>query len=152
MRSFDHHIQSDVAILDFSRAFDSVPHECLLSKLEHYGIRGPIHSTPGSDHSFLFDRCGQLSTVNLHQKLTQNLSPTRDRAWSTTLLAVHWYGIVEFNVPLDTVQVISEMGLLFINDLPDIVSVGTTVRLFADDCIVYREIKSVEDQRHSIVI
>ena len=54
MRSFDHHIQSDVAILDFSQAFDSVPHERLLSKLEH----SVDPSTPGSDHSFLIDRCG----------------------------------------------------------------------------------------------
>ena len=36
--------------------------------------------------------------------------------------------------------------LLIINDLPNVVSVGTTVCLFADDCLVYREIKSVEDQ------
>jgi len=36
--------------------------------------------------------------------------------------------------------------LLFINDLPNVVSLSTTVRLFADDCLVYREIKSVEDQ------
>ena len=33
--------------------------------------------------------------------------------------------------------------LLFINDLPDAVSPGTAVRLFADDCLLYR---SVNDQ------
>ena len=29
--------------------------------------------------------------------------------------------------------------LLFINDLPSVVSPGTTTRLFADDCFVYRD-------------
>ena len=28
--------------------------------------------------------------------------------------------------------------LLFINDFPNVVSPGTTTRLFADDCLVYR--------------
>ena len=31
---------------------------------------------------------------------------------SSRVLFVAWYGIVEFNVPLDTLQVISEMGAL----------------------------------------
>ena len=37
--------------------------------------------------------------------------------------------------------------LLFINDLPNQVSPGTTTRLFADDCLAYSGIKSDGDQR-----
>jgi hypothetical protein len=35
-------IQTDLIILDFSKAFDKVPHKKLLWKLNNYGIRGNI--------------------------------------------------------------------------------------------------------------
>lgn len=37
--------------------------------------------------------------------------------------------------------------LLYINDIVTIVTPGTQIRLFADDCVVFRAINSVEDQR-----
>ena len=36
--------------------------------------------------------------------------------------------------------------LLFINDIPNNLSACTTIRLFADDCFVYRPIRSMKDQ------
>ena len=36
--------------------------------------------------------------------------------------------------------------LIYINDLPDNVSPGTTMRLFVDDCLVYREVKGIDGQ------
>ena len=35
--------QTDVILLDFTKAFDSVPHERLLVKLDFSGIRGQMH-------------------------------------------------------------------------------------------------------------
>jgi hypothetical protein len=39
-KSINQKKQTDVILLDFSKGFDSVPHLRLMSKLDHYGIRG----------------------------------------------------------------------------------------------------------------
>ena len=38
----DKNIQIDLAVLDFSKAFYTVPHTRMLGKLSHYGIKGPV--------------------------------------------------------------------------------------------------------------
>lgn len=38
--AYDSKIQTDVGVLDFSRAFDTVPHQRLFGKIAHFGIQG----------------------------------------------------------------------------------------------------------------
>ena len=42
--ALDHYHQTDLFMLDFSKAFDTVPLQRLLKKLKFYGIKGPILS------------------------------------------------------------------------------------------------------------
>ena len=49
--------QIDAVLLDFSKAFDRVPHERLLLKLQHYGVRG---KTLGWARDFLSSRTQQV--------------------------------------------------------------------------------------------
>jgi len=120
MSAYDHKIHVDVGVLDFSRAFDTVPHERLLVKLKHYGIDGPIHTWI---RSFL---CNRHMTVAIDGELSHSTQ-------------------VDSGVPQGTVLG-PLLFLLFINDLPAHLSPDTSVRLFADDCLVYRHILSPDDQ------
>ena len=49
----DRGVSLDCIYLDFKKAFDSVPHERLLSKLDDYGIGGPLKAWT---KDFLLDR------------------------------------------------------------------------------------------------
>ena len=42
MKTFDAGLQTNIVILDFSKAFDTVPHNKLSSKMGEYRIRGPL--------------------------------------------------------------------------------------------------------------
>ena len=42
--AMDHKLQTDVILLDFQKAFDTVPHQQLLSKLSSYGIQNQTYS------------------------------------------------------------------------------------------------------------
>ena len=59
-------MQTDVAILDFSKAFDTVPHKKLLHKLKSYGVRGALLVWI---ESFLCNRHMRVVVMeNLHQR------------------------------------------------------------------------------------
>ena len=109
--------QVDTFILDFEKAFETPPHELLKSKLFGYGIGG---KTLRWIDSFLCYRT-QRAVVN---------SETSE--WAPVLLGVP-QGIVLG--PL--------LFSLYINDIST--DIDSEIRLFADDCVCYREIRDTDD-------
>ena len=97
--------------LDFTEAFDTVPHYRLLYKSDWYGIRGKVHAWITS---FLNNRI--LSVVA--NNTTSSYVPVTSSVPQGTVL-----GPILF--------------LIFINDLPTNTK-NSVVRLFADDCILYK--------------
>jgi hypothetical protein len=47
--------QVDIILLDFAKAFDKVPHQRLLHKLEYYGVNAKTKNWIKSFHSFVSD-------------------------------------------------------------------------------------------------
>ena len=109
--------QTDLIIMDFEKAFDKVPHRSLLHKLDSYGIRGSTHKWISSLLS------GRVQQVVLDVQATEPV-------------------LVLSGVPQGSV-----LGpILFqisIYDLPD--NIESSVHLFADDCVLYRNIHSLQD-------
>ena len=103
--------------MDFAKAFDKVPHRRLLYKLDYYGIRGSTHK------------------------------------WITSWLSGGSQKVLLDGQASDPVPVLSDVPqgsglgpvlfLIFINDLPE--NIRSSVRLFADDCVLYRNIESPMD-------
>ena len=107
--------QTDVIIMDFGKAFDKVPHRRLLYKLDYYGIRGSTHKWI---RSWLTERSQKVVLDGQASDPVPVLS----------------------GVPKDQPSV---LFLIFINDLPE--NIMLSVRLFADDCVLYGNIKSPMD-------
>ena len=114
-QNFESRTQTDVVVLDLSKAFDVVPHQRLSHKLDHYGIRG-------------------TTLTSIQKNRTQKVVVDGSSSESAR---------VRSGVPQGTVLG-PLLFLTYIIDLPSTVS--SQVRLFADDCLLYRPIKCRADQ------
>ena len=115
--ALDHHLPVDLIFIDFCKAFDTVPHQRLLKKLYHYGIQGNIYNWISS---WLTKR-QQRVVIKDHNSS---------------------YIHVNSGVPQGTVLG-PLMFLLYINDITT--NISSNIRLFADDCVLYRVIHSEQD-------
>ena len=108
-------------ILDFSKAFDTVPHQRLLYKMSHYGITS---NTLQWVSAWLTKR---------QQRVCVDRESSRNNP-------------VRSGVPQGT-----DLGplcfLIYINDMGNSISRKTTLRLFADDSLLYRSIKTIDDRK-----
>ena len=107
----------DCVLLDFSKAFDKVPHRRLLHKLKYYGVG---EKTLNWIASFLQNR---TQTVLVNGK-TSTETPVLSGVPQGTVLG-----------PL--------LFLAYINDMPDCVT--SQIKLFADDSLLYARISGEED-------
>ena len=108
----------DCIFLDFSKAFDRVPHSRLCNKLSHYGIRGPL-----------------LSWIK-HYLYNRSQKVTIDGTSSNS-------SIVTSGVPQGTVLA-PLLFLCFVNDIP--LNIASKIKLYADDILLYRKIETRDDQ------
>ena len=104
--------------IDLSKAFDTVNHDILIGKLEHYGIRGKALDLI---RSYLNDR-EQYAIID---KCKSSTKPIRCGVPQGSVLGPLFF-------------------ILFINDLPNCCPLGN-VRIFADDTNVFFHGASIEE-------
>ena len=118
-RALESGTRTDAIILDFSKAFDKVDHECLLRKLQSVGIEGKLL------HRVRLYLTGRTQRVCIDGTTSEDCEVTS--------------GVPQGSVlgPL--------MFIIFINDIGNAIAENKTIRLFADDALLYQQIKSHED-------
>ena len=109
--------QTDVILLDFTKAFDKVPHGHLCHKLYHFGINRSLLSWI---KCFLTDRQQQ---VIINGEISSLTSVTSDVPQGTVL------------APL--------LFLCYINDITK--DISSSIKLYANDVLIYNIINSKED-------
>ena len=117
-RSLQEGRQTDLVLLDFSKAFDKVNHEKLLYKLHQYGITGNVLQW---ERGFL---CHRTQTVVVDGDESTEAPVTSGVPQGSVL------GPILF--------------LTYINDLPK--HVTSKVRLFADDTALYLSLNKCSDR------
>ena len=111
--------QTDVVVMDFVKAFDKVSHRLLLHELDQYGIDGMTNSWIASFLS------------NCQQPVVLDGATSTNRSFYSGVPQGSVLGPILF--------------LIYINDLPR--HLDSKVSLFADNCIMYRNIRSTQDCR-----
>jgi hypothetical protein len=119
IQNYDRKLQTDVVYFDIAKAFDSVPHNLLLVKLQTFGINGQLLEW---FKSYLSDRFQRVSIEGVYSD---------------------WLP-VESGVPQGSILGPLEF-ILYNNDLPEVLSAGTFMSIFADDTKIYRCINTIRD-------
>ena len=112
-KALDDRSSTHVIFLDFSKAFDTVPHKKLCLKLDFIGIRGKVLTWI---ESFLSNRQQRVFVDN------------HSFQWSSVSSGVPQGSIL---APL--------LFLIYVNDISD--NLSSPTKMFADDCTLFREIK-----------
>lgn len=115
--SIDESGQIDCIFLDFQKAFDSVSHALLLQKLKSFNLDLNV-----------------IIWIENYLKHRRQCVVLNGKASS--------YVDVTSGVPQGSVLG-PLLFLIYINDIS--VGISSSIRLFADDCVVYRKIKSEQD-------
>ena len=111
--------QVDVVFIDFSKAFDLVSHNILLTKLYKYGV-----------HGGLLNWCRDYLTERQRRVVVKGEASD----WLTVTSGVPQGSLLG---PL--------FFIVYINDLPGVISKDSSIALYADDGKMYRVISTQED-------